>query len=73
MTSRASTPHPDSSVTAPRPFWCIASTATLSFPALCYNLPEAPAATERNPQYAADLRAVLEALDFPPEYVAAIA
>jgi hypothetical protein len=42
-------------------------------PALCYNLPDAPEVSERNPQYAAELRMVLEALDFPRQYVAVIA
>ena len=50
---------------------CLDSDARV--PALCYNLPEAPGAFERNPRYAADLKAVLEALDFPHQYVAAIA
>jgi hypothetical protein len=41
-------------------------------PALCYNLSEAPGPHERNPEYAARLQRVLEALGFPPEYVASI-
>ncbi|NNE66674.1 MAG: gamma-glutamylcyclotransferase [Pyrinomonadaceae bacterium] len=43
-----------------------------SFPALCYNLPEAPGPDELNTEYAARLRAVLSKLEFPPEYVASI-
>ena len=41
-------------------------------PALCYNVPAAPAAHERNAEYAARLRRVLARLEFPPEYVATI-
>ena len=45
----------------------------LATPALCYNLIAAPAPHERNPEYAARLRRALQKLDFPPEYVAAVA
>jgi len=41
-------------------------------PALCYNLREAPASHERNPEYAARLQRALRRLDFPPEYVASV-
>lgn len=41
-------------------------------PALCYNLPQAPAADERNPQYARRLREVLEKLEFPADYIESI-
>ncbi len=41
-------------------------------PALCYNLREAPAAHERNPDYATRLQGVLRKLNFPPEYIAAV-
>ena len=41
-------------------------------PALCYNLAEPPSASERNPAYAAQLKALLQVLDFPAEYVASI-
>ena len=40
--------------------------------ALCYNLPEPPRPDERNPDYAARLRLVLERLGFPREYTTAI-
>ena len=40
--------------------------------ALCYNLPEPPAASERNPEYAAKLRVVAEKVGLPPEYVASL-
>jgi hypothetical protein len=38
-------------------------------PALCYNLVQAPEPDERNPEYAARLRSVLEELGFPVEHV----
>ena len=41
-------------------------------PALCYNLPEAPPPGERNPDYAARLRRVLEKLGFPGDYTTSI-
>ena len=41
-------------------------------PALCYNLTEPPSISERNPAYAAQLKAVLQGLGFPAEYVASI-
>jgi hypothetical protein len=41
-------------------------------PALCYNLAEPPSASKRNPAYAAQLKAVLQGLGFPAEYVASI-
>src|SRR5512132_4510914 len=41
-------------------------------PALCYNLREAPAPHERNPEYAARLQRALSKLAFPPEYVASV-
>lgn len=41
-------------------------------PALCYNLAEPPSASEQNPAYAAQLKAVLQGLGFPAEYVASI-
>jgi hypothetical protein len=41
-------------------------------PALCYNLREAPAPHERNPDYAMRLQRVLRRLSFPPEYIAGV-
>ena len=41
-------------------------------PALCYNLVEAPAPNEANPEYAARLREVLARLGFPPDYVKSV-
>ena len=40
--------------------------------ALCYNLPEPPAVSERNPEYAAKLRVIAEKVGLPPDYVASI-
>ena len=37
--------------------------------ALCYNLPSAPAADERNPEYAAKLRALATRLQLPADYI----
>lgn len=41
-------------------------------PALCFNLPAPPVATERNPQYAAKLKAVAARIGLPAEYVKTI-
>lgn len=41
-------------------------------PALCYNLREAPAPHERNPEYAARLQGVLRKLGFPLEYITSV-
>ena len=40
--------------------------------ALCFNLVDPPAPDERNPEYAAKLRALAERLKFPRDYVASI-
>ena len=40
--------------------------------ALCYNLSQPPAATERNPEYATKLRAVAQKVGLPAEYVASL-
>jgi hypothetical protein len=40
--------------------------------ALCYNLPEPPAPDERNPEYAAKLRALARRIGLPREYVLSI-
>jgi hypothetical protein len=40
--------------------------------ALCYNLPQPPSSSERNPEYAAKLRAVAEKVGLPREYVAGL-
>ncbi len=41
-------------------------------PALCYNLPEPPAAGERNPEYATKLRALALKVGLPTGYVSSI-
>lgn len=43
-----------------------------TFPALCYNLCEAPGPDEVNAEYAARLRITLSKLDFPQEYIASV-
>ena len=43
-----------------------------AFPALCYNLQETPESGETDPEYAARLRAVLNRLGFPPDYVTSV-
>ena len=40
--------------------------------ALCYNLPQPPSPTERNPEYAAKLRALAQKIGLPAEYVASL-
>jgi hypothetical protein len=40
--------------------------------AMCYNLPQAPAAAERNPEYAEKLRAVARKVGLPAEYISSI-
>ena len=40
--------------------------------ALCYNLPQPPAASERNPEYVDKLRAVARKVGLPAEYIASI-
>ena len=40
--------------------------------ALCYNLSSPPSPTERNPEYAARLRAVAQKVGLPAEYVASL-
>jgi len=41
-------------------------------PALCYNLPEAPPASERSAEYAARLQGVLRKLGFPEAYITSL-
>ncbi|MFL5447629.1 MAG: gamma-glutamylcyclotransferase family protein [Gemmatimonadales bacterium] len=40
--------------------------------AMCYNLPQPPGASERNPEYAEKLRAVARKVGLPAEYIASI-
>lgn len=65
--------YSDASVSVYRPETVQASlTNGDSVEALCFNLPEAPAASERNPQYAAKLKTLAERIGLPPDYVARI-
>jgi len=48
----------------------LASGGTIA--ALCYNLPQPPSPTERNPEYATKLRAVAKKVGLPPEYIASL-
>ena len=38
----------------------------------CYNLPQPPSPSERNPEYAARLRAVAQKAGLPADYVASL-
>lgn len=40
--------------------------------ALCYNLPQPPSPTVRNPEYAVKLRAVSQKVGLPAEYIASL-
>ena len=40
--------------------------------ALCYNLSEPPSLSERNPEYAAQLRALAQKIGLPAEYIASL-
>lgn len=65
--------YADDAVSVYRPEAVIASVANdVRVPALCFNLPAAPAATERNPQYAAKLKELAERIGLPAEYVVTI-
>ena len=62
--------YSDPSVQAYRPQSVLARLASGGqVAALCYNLREAPLPSERNPNYAAKLRAVAEKVGLPKEYV----
>lgn len=65
--------YADPSVQAYRPEAVIVRVAQgETIPALCFNLVDAPDESERNPEYAAKLRAVAERLQLPVDYVDAI-
>ena len=40
--------------------------------ALCYNLPQPPPPSERNPEYAAKLRALAQRIGLPGDYIASL-
>ncbi len=65
--------YSEPSVQAYRPEPVLAVTRNgASVAALCYNLPEPPAADERNAEYAAKLRALAQRIGLPSEYIATI-
>jgi Gamma-glutamyl cyclotransferase, AIG2-like len=65
--------YSESSVQAYRPEALLTQLANgETIAALCFNLVEPPAPDERNPEYAAKLRALAERLKFPRDYVASI-
>ena len=71
--SEVDTLYSEASVSAYRPEAVCAQLPDGTFvPALCFNLPAPPAADERNPQYAAKLRALAARLGLPPDYVSSI-
>jgi hypothetical protein len=51
---------------------CVELEASPALPALAYVLSEPPQPEERNPEYAAKLRALAERIGLPNEYVASI-
>ena len=65
--------YSEESVSAYRPEAVCAQLADGSVvPALCFNLPAAPAASERNPLYASKLRELAARLGLPADYVSSI-
>ena len=65
--------YSDPTVQAYRPQAVLAHLASgAQIAALCYNLREPPLPSERNPDYAAKLRAVAEKVGLPAEYVATL-
>jgi hypothetical protein len=65
--------YAEPSVAAYRPEPVLANLADgTQVAALCFNLPEAPPADQRNPDYAARLQAVARRLALPESYIAEI-
>ena len=64
--------YADASVQMYRPVAVLAETSGTAVPALAYVLPEPPLPGERNPEYAARLRALAERLGLPAEYTRSI-
>lgn len=65
--------YAEPSVSAYRPEAVLARLASGGvIAALCYNLPQAPLPSERNPAYADKLRAVARKVGLPPEYTESI-
>jgi hypothetical protein len=65
--------YADASVNVYRPEAVICTVANERIPALCFNLPIAPAALERNPEYAAKLKELAARIGLPDEYISTIA
>jgi hypothetical protein len=65
--------YADASVQMYRPVAVLVETEAATMPALAYVLSEPPVPEERNPEYAAKLRALAERLGFPQEYTISIA
>jgi hypothetical protein len=65
--------YAEASVQMYRPVAVSVEARGTAVPALAYVLPEPPAPEERNPEYAAKLRALAERLGFPEEYTMSIA
>ena len=65
--------YAEASVQVYRPIAVLVGTAHApALPAVTYVLPEAPAPDERNPEYAAKLRALAERLGLPSDYTRSI-
>lgn len=65
--------YSDPSVQAYRPQAVLAQLASGGLiAALCYNLSHPPSPRERNPEYAAKLRALAQKIGLPAEYVASL-
>lgn len=65
--------YADTSVSVYRPEAVIAAMANDDqVAALCFNLPTAPAATERNPEYAAKLKELAGRIGLPDQYISTI-
>ena len=66
--------YADASVSVYRPEAVSAAVANDDrVPALCFNLPTAPPASERNPEYAAKLKKLAERIGLPAKYIDTIA
>lgn len=65
--------YAEASVQMYRPVAVLVEVEAATVPALAYVLPEPPGLDERNPEYAATLRALAERLGFPEEYTTSIA
>lgn len=66
--------YAESSVSVYRPEAVIARVGNgEEIPALCFNLPTPPAATERNPQYAAKLKELAGRIGLAEQYIVTIA